>query len=81
MMDILLKKLAGWLPKNISSILGIIEAVVKLLKELVTLALTLVAPIIPGDKDEELLNRSREVLNKIYDGLSKVKDFLLKMGN
>ena len=81
LLDTLIKKLVAWLPKNLASVIGIAEAILKAVKEILTILLTFIAPIIPGDKDEQILIMLRDIVNKCYEALSKAKDFLLQTGN
>ena len=72
-MDALLKKLFQWIPKNIGAIIGILQAVVKFGKEVCTLFIDIVAPIIPGDGDDKLVASIRGVFNTIDEILEKIK--------
>ena len=80
-MQTLLKKLITWLPTNIGAIIGIAQAIVKFVKELCTLFIDIIAPIIPGDGDDKLVKTIRDACNKIDEVLEKIKSFLLGVGN
>ena len=71
-------KLLTWLPAIIVPLLGIVEAVLKFLKELLTLVVTLLFPIIPSEGFRKIITLIRDWIGKIYDGLSKAKEGILK---
>lgn len=79
-MNILLSKLLRWLPTNIGAILGVIQAIIKFVKEIVTLALDIIAPLIPGDKDDKIILWVRDMCNKVDEVVEKIKVFLLSVG-
>ncbi|MCX5657962.1 MAG: hypothetical protein NTZ48_07100 [Candidatus Omnitrophica bacterium] len=76
----MLAKLLSWLPTNIAGILGIVQAVIKFIKELLTLAVNILLPVIPGDKFDGIVIKVRDAMNKIDEGVEKIKSFLLKVG-
>lgn len=80
-MDTLIKKLIAWLPSNIAAVLGIAQAVVKFIKEVATLALDLIAPLIPGNGDDIIIGKVRDFCNTVDGWIEKIKDFLLSVGN
>lgn len=80
-MDTLIKKLLQWLPKNIGALIGIAQAIIKFVKEVATLALDLIAPLIPGDGDDKVIKFVRDLCNTIDGWLEKIKTFLLSVGN
>jgi len=79
-MNTLIAKLITYIPKNLTAVLGILQAVIKFVKEVATLALDLIAPLIPGDKDDKIIKVVRDICNKVDEIVQKAKDFLLKMG-
>ena len=79
-MNALIAKLISWIPKNLAGILGIIQAVIKFGKEVSTLALDIVAPLIPGDKDEKVIETIRDIFNTADGWVEKIKSFLLQVG-
>ena len=79
-MNALIAKLVSWIPKNIGAIIGIGQAIVKLGKEICTLALDIIAPLIPGDNDEKLIAKIRDIFNSVDGWLEKIKSFLLSVG-
>lgn len=79
-MNTLIKKLISWLPKNIGAMIGIGQAFLKVGKEICTLLLDIVAPIIPGNKDDIIIAAVRNVFNIVDAWMEKIKVFLLKVG-
>ena len=75
----MLKKLLAWIPANLASILGIAQAIVKLVKEILTAIINIALPIIPSDKFKDVVMAVRNTVNKIDDILEKIKSFLLRV--
>ena len=73
--DILIKKLIAYLPKNLGAIIGILQAGVKFAKELATLLAD--ALFIP----QSVVDKIRAICNAVDGILEKIKAFLLKVGN
>jgi len=73
-------KLLSWLPINIAGILGIIQAIIKFIKEVLTLVVNLLLPVIPSHKFDDIVMKVRNIMNKIDEGVEKIKNFLLKVG-
>ena len=71
-------KLLKWLPAIAAPLLGIVEAVVKFAKELLTLIVTILFPIIPNEKFKVTVTTIRALVDKIYDWISGGKDTILK---
>ena len=71
-------KLLQWLPALVSPLLGILEAVLKFVKEVLTLVVTVLFPIIPNEKFKAIVTVVREWVNKIYDWISGGKEKILK---
>ena len=67
-------------PKAIAGVLGIIQAAIKFIKEVITLIINLLFPIIPDGKFEEIVLKVRDIINKVDEAVGKIKDFFLKMG-
>lgn len=79
-MNALIKKLLKWLPVNLAGILGLIQAVIKVIKEILTIIVNILFPIIPGDgKFEETVLKVRELVNKIDKWVESIKGFFLKI--
>jgi len=71
-------KLLQWLPAILATVLGILEVVIKFLKELLTLVVSVLFPIIPSNKFKAIVTAIRGWVDKIYDFISKYKDMILK---
>jgi len=75
----MLSKLVRWIPLNLVSVIGIVQAVVKVLKEVLTAIVNLIFPFTPDDGTfERIVKKIRDIVNKIDEILEKIKDFLLK---
>jgi len=70
-------KILSWIMLNGASVLGIIQAVVKAVKEILTAVVNLLSIFIPSDKIEDVVMVIRNILNKIDDILEKIKEKLL----
>jgi len=79
-MDSLIKKLAGYIPVNIAGILGIVQALVKFTKEVLTAAVNILFPVFPNAVFHKTVDVLRTVLNNVDNGIQVVKDWLLKFG-
>lgn len=76
-MEILLGKLKSWIPSNIAGILGIAQAILKFIKEVCTLFLNIIAPLIPGDNDTKIVTLVRNLCNQLDNLIEKLKNWLL----
>jgi len=70
-------KLLSWLPAIVVPLLGILEAALKFLKELLTLVVTLLFPIIPNEGFKKVVTLIRGIVDKAYDLLSQWKEKIL----
>ena len=70
----MLKVLLSWLPKNIAGILGVTQAAIKAIKEILTVLANLT--FIP----QNTIDKIREIINKVDEVVEKIKDFLLNLG-
>ena len=75
----MLTKLLGWLPANLAGVLGIIQAVIKLIKEILTLVVDILYPIIPSKQFKKVIDTVRGIVNKIDEWIEKIKGFFLKI--
>ena len=73
----MIKKLLLWLVSFLPSLLGIAEAAVKFIKEVLTLVVDILFPIIPIAKFKVLVTTIRGGVDKLYDWISKNKEKLL----
>ena len=74
----MLAKLLGWLPANLAGVLGIIQAVIKLIKEILTLVVDILYPIIPSKQFKKVIDTVRGIVNKIDERIEGIKGFFLK---
>jgi len=72
------KLIRTWIPLNIASILGIAQAIVKFLKEVLTACVNLLFPIIPSSKFKDTVEALRAFINKLDAVLENIKEALLK---
>ena len=73
-------KLLLWLPKNLASILGIIQAVLKLIKEILTAVVNILYPLIPSAKFQKVVDAVRGFVNIADSWAEKLKKLLLAAG-
>ena len=70
-------KFLTWIPAIIAPLLGILESVLKFLKELLTLVITILFPIIPSEKFKKVVTLVRGIVDSAYNILSAWKDKIL----
>ena len=75
-----LMKLVKYVPKNMGALVGIVQAVVELIREMCMLVTRLICPIIPGDADEKIVAKIRGIAEVVLELLEKLKNWLLKLG-
>lgn len=75
----IVKKVLDWLTTDVAGVIGIAQAVVKVVKEVVTACVNLLCPIF-GDKFDDVVYKIRDIVNVADEWLEKIKDFLLKVG-
>lgn len=77
----LLARLKSFIPKNIASIFGIVQVIVKFGKEVATLFYNLICPIlvIPNIDDEKIVAKIRDIFNLVDGWIEKIKVYLLKI--
>ena len=78
--DFLKTILRKLIPKNIAGILGVIQKAFDVIRELLAFATRVIAPLIPGDRDDKLIAWIDSKFKIIDAGFQKVKDFLLSVG-
>lgn len=72
-------KLLKWLPVNLAGVLGIIQAVIKVLKELLTVVVNILFPLIPSSKFQKIVTMVRDWVNKIDAWIESIKGFFLRV--
>jgi len=70
-------KIFSWILLNGASILGMIQAVVKAVKEILTAVVNLLSIFIPSEKIEDIVMTVRNILNKIDEWIEIIKEKLL----
>ncbi len=75
----ILIKLLKWIPVNLLSVLGIIQAIVKLIKEIVTAIVNVLFPVIPSEQFKKVVETVRGIINSIDSVIEKIKEFLLQV--
>lgn len=73
----LLRKLV---PKNIAGIIGFIQSLIPVIRELLMVVTRICAVVIPGEKDDEIVAKIKAVFDEIVLVFEKLKDFFLKVG-
>ena len=73
-------KLLKWSPTVLVSILGFVQVGIKFIKEVLTLVIDILLPIIPGDKFDALIKKVRDFCNTLDGWVEKIKTFLLGLG-
>ena len=70
-----------WIGKNLATILGIAQGVVKIAKEVLTGIVNIFFPLFPDDgKFEQTVNAIREFVNKIDAWIEGIKQVVLGNG-
>ena len=72
-----MSKILTWLKVNIASILGIAQAVIKAIKELLTAVVNLLSIFFPSIAMQKLVVAIRDILNKIDEYIEKIKPYLI----
>ena len=74
----LLGRIIGLLPLWLSAVLGIVQAIIKGIKELITLVINSLFPLFPDNgKFEKFVLSVRNAINKFDDVFQKAKAFLI----
>ena len=73
-------KLLLWLPKIIPGLLGILRALIKLGKEICTLIIDILFPVIPSAHFQTIVLKVRDFFNWLDGMIGKISDFFLKIG-
>lgn len=73
--------LVGWIkrliPKNIAGVLGVIQQLVPLAKELIVVVIRILAIVVPGKLPENAIKKVQAISTKIEVAMHKIKDGLL----
>lgn len=71
-------KIVTWILANGATLIGVLQALVKAVKELVTGVVNLLSLFLSKDAADASVRTIRGILNKIDEGLEWIKGFLLK---
>jgi hypothetical protein len=72
-------KILAWIPLNLASVLGIVQGVIKLVKEILTAVINILFPLIPGEGNfEKIVIKVRDWVNTVDAWVEKLKGFFLK---
>lgn len=71
-------KIISWVKLNLASVLGMIQVVLKFIKEVLTLALNIIFPAFPhSEKFEATVVKVRDFINTIDAWVETLKSYLL----
>lgn len=73
-----MSKVISWVLVNGATLIGVLQAIVKAIKELVTGVVNLLSLFLTAEAAEVSVKTVRGILNTIDDALEKVKGFLIK---
>ena len=71
-------KIIQWVGLYGASSIAMVQVVIKFVKELLTLVINILFPIIPDGKFEQIVLKVRDVVNKIDEIVEKFKAKLIK---
>jgi Flp pilus assembly pilin Flp len=71
-------KLITWIMLNGGALLGILQSILKVLKELATLIIDLVSLVMPGTVSQAVVDKIRGIFNAIDTWIEKIKVILVK---
>ena len=77
-MPIITEWLKRIVPKNIAGIIGVVQALVPLVKELVVVVIRIAAIVVPGKLPETLIVKVQGISDKIEGLVTRVKNLLLQ---
>lgn len=72
-----LTKIWNWIKLNFVSVLGLIQGVVKVIKELLTAIVNILFPLIPNAKFHQIVMAVRNVVNAVDEWIEKIKGWIL----
>lgn len=84
-LDLIIKKLLLWIPKNLGGALGVIQPIIKFVRELAILLVRLVCPILSfgkdGKTDDRVIQQIADIADRIDKGIESLKNKLLAAGD
>lgn len=72
-------KLIQWIALNGLSVLGMVQVIIKFVKEVLTLVVNILFPIIPDGKFEQVVLKVRSIVESVDAWIEKGKAVLLKV--
>lgn len=83
-LDLLIKKLILWVPKNIAGLIGLLQAIVRCIREIAMVITRLLCPILTfgadGKTDDRVMAQIAAIADKIDKSLEALKNTLLLAG-
>jgi hypothetical protein len=73
-------KVLKWIPVNLASILGVVQAFIKFFKEVLTACVNILFPVLPDGVWEQAVLKARAFVEKADGWVQKAKEWLLKIG-
>ena len=73
-----MSKIITWVLANGATLLGLLQAIIKALKELATGVVNLLSLIIPNSKVPAIIEKVRGMFNFVDDLIEKFKGYLIK---
>jgi hypothetical protein len=74
----MLIKILNWLRANGATVCGVIQGVIKTIKEILTGIVNLLSLVMTQEQAEILVAKIRDILNIVDNVVEKLKDLLLK---
>jgi len=72
-----MNKILTWIKANLASLVGIIQAAIKALKEVLTAIINLLSIFIPAIAAQKIVLKIREVLEMVDGWIEKIKPYLI----
>lgn len=70
-------KVAKWIFTNLAGIIGVLQALIKVVKELLTVIVNALSLFMPIEKAQAVVEKARLLCNKIDEWLEYIKNHLL----
>jgi len=72
-----MNKILTWIKANLASLVGIIQAAIKALKEVLTAIINLLSIFIPAIAAQKIVLKIREILEAFDNWIEKIKPYLI----
>lgn len=70
-------KIVTWVMANGATLLGLVQAVIKAVKELLTGVVNLLSLFMPQAATNKIVEKIRAILNKVDEGIEFIKQYLV----